>query len=241
MIGPFLNAFGILMGALFGLATRAPLSPRSQQFFKMALGAVTVLCGTRLLYANIHGTVTDCLKQLLIAALAAVLGNGLGKLLGLQKMSNRLGQYASKLLGAAQPASPGDARNGWVAVTILFCAAPLGIVGAVTDALSDYFYLLLIKAVMDGLAMTTFVKMFRWPVALAALPVFLFLDGVGMAVRLGAAPWLTAHGLTGYVHLAAGMVACSVALVIWEVRRVEMANYLPALVLAPLLAYWLTA
>jgi len=30
-----------------------------------------------------------------------------------------------------------------------------------------------------------------------------------------------------------------VALVIWEVRRVELANYLPALAVAPLLAHWL--
>jgi hypothetical protein len=40
------------------------------------------------------------------------------------------------------------------ACTILFCAAPLGLLGAVTDGLSGYFYLLAVKAVMDGLAMT---------------------------------------------------------------------------------------
>ncbi len=29
-------------------------------------------------------------------------------------------------------------------------------------------------AVMDGMAMTTFVKLFRWPAALSAIPVFDF-------------------------------------------------------------------
>ena len=239
MLGPLLNALGILVGALFGLTAREPVSRRAQEFLKTALGAFTVFYGLRLLYENVHGTLPACLKQFCVAALAVVLGNWLGQLLRLQKTSNRLGHYASALLGAAQKNPPGPPASGFAAATILFCAAPLGIVGAVADGLENYFYLLLIKAVMDGLAMITFVKLFRWPVALAAVPVFLFFNGLGLAVQLGALPWLAAHGLVASVNLAAGIVTCSVALVILEVRRVELANYLPALFLAPLLAYWL--
>ena len=87
--------------------------------------------------------------------------------------------------------------------------------------------------------MTTFVKMFRWPVALSAIPVFLFLNGLALAVQLGVLPWLAALGLVNCVNLAAGFITCSVALVIFEVRRVEMANFLPGLVVAPLLGHWL--
>jgi hypothetical protein len=112
-------------------------------------------------------------------------------------------------------------------------------VGAVADGLENYFYLLLVKAAMDGLAMMTFVKMFRWPVALAAAPVFFFFNGLSLLVQRGAAPWLETQGLATAVGLAAGLLTCLVALVILEVRRVELANYLPALVLAPILAHWL--
>ena len=41
------------------------------------------------------------------------------------------------------------------------------------------------------------------------------------------------------VNAAAGLVACAVALVIFAVRKVELANYLPALAIAPLLAWLL--
>ena len=180
-----------------------------------------------------------CLKQLFFTALAVVLGNWLGKMLRLQKMSNRIGHYAGTLLANAQKNPPGKPADGWVSATILFCAAPLGIVGAVADALSGFFYLLLLKAVMDGLAMMTFVKLFRWPAALAALPVFLFLNGLTVAVHFGLQPWLAANGLTGSICLAAGLIACIVSVVIFEVRRVELANYLPALLVAPVLKFWL--
>jgi hypothetical protein len=193
----------------------------------------------RLIYESVQGPFRTCIKEILIAALAVVRGNWLGQLLRLQKMSNRIGHRAATLLGDANKTPQGAPGAGLLAATLLFCAAPLGLIGAVTDGLENYFYLLMLKAVMDGLAMVSFVKMFRWPVALAAIPVFLFFNSVGLAVQLGAQPWLDAHAVTRYVGLAAGIITCAVALVILEVRRVEMANYLPGLVVAPLLAHWL--
>ena len=239
VIGAFLNGFGILIGALFGLTIRKPLTARTQDFFKTALGAFTVFYGLRLVYESVQGTFFTCLKQVAVAMLAVLLGYWVGRLLRLQTWSNRLGHIAATLLATAQKNPPGTPAAGFLAATVLFCAAPLGFLGVVADGLEGYFYLLLLKAVMDGLAMVSFVKMFRWPVALAALPVFFFFNGLALMVHLGARPWLEAQNLAGSVGIAAGLVTCSVALVIFEVRRVELANYLPALAVAPLLAHWL--
>ena len=235
MIGAFLNALGILAGALFGLTARAPLSARSQNFFKLALGIGTVACGLKLVVENLHGNFPNAVKELFLGVLAVVLGCWLGKLLRLQKISNRIGRHAGTLLAAAQKNPPARPADGLLAGTILFCAAPLGILGAVADGLaaSGFFWLLLVKAVMDGLATASFVKLFRWPAALAAIPVCLFLNGLALAAHFGARPWLEAHALTASVNVAAGLVACVVALVIFEVRRVELNSYLPAIFIAP--------
>ena len=236
MIGAFLNALGILFGALFGLVRPRPLSARVQDFFRAALGVLAVILGLHLIWISVHGAFVAGCKQLFLAALAVVLGNWTGKLLGLQKISNQLGRYAANLLAMAQKNPPGKLTDGLVAVSLLFCAAPLGLIGAVTDGLSGYFYLLALKAVMDGLATASFVKIYRWPIALVAGPVFLFLDGLALTVHDYAAPFLEKYQWTDSVHAAAGLMVCATALVIFAVRRVELANYLPALVLAPLLA-----
>jgi hypothetical protein len=233
VIGAFLNALGILLGALPGLVRRPPLTARTQNYCRSALGAFTAFCGLQLVWLNIGGSFTSVLKQLFLALLAIVLGSLLGKILGLQNISNRLGRHAAKLIATGQP------TGGFTAATILFCAAPLGILGAVTDGLAGYFFPLALKAVMDGLATMSFVKQFRWPVALAAVPVFFFLNGVARAVHAFALPWLEAHGLVPAVNTAAGLVICATALVVLEIRRVELANYLPALAIAPLLGWWL--
>ncbi len=239
VIGAYLNALGILLGALAGLAWRGGFSLRTQNFLKSALGAFTAFFGLRLVWENIGGSFPACGRQLALALLAVILGNWLGRLMGLQKISNRLGHQAAGVLAAAQKNPPGRTGDGLAAVTVLFCAAPLGLAGAVTDGLADFFQLLAVKAVMDGLAMMSFVKLFRWPVALAALPVFIFVNALSFAVRLGARPWLEAHALAGAVGVTAGLLACTLALVILELRRVELANYLPALAVAPLLAWLL--
>lgn len=236
MTGAFLNALGILLGALFGLARRAPLSVRAQEFYRRALGAATVCFGLRLVWLHIHGAFWPCTKQLFIALLAVTLGNWTGRLLRLQKISNRLGRHAGVLIAAAaQPGTPRQASHGFIACVILFCAAPLGLLGAVTDGLSGDFYLLAVKAVMDGLAMAGFMKMFGWPAALSAFPVYAFIGLLTFACQFYAKPLLEAHGLTDSINVAGGLIACAVALVIFEVRKVELANYLPALAVAPLL------
>ena len=238
VIGALLNALGILLGALLGLVVCRPWSGRAEHRIKSVLGAFIAFCGLQLVWQNVSGGFLPGLKQLLLAGLAVVLGSLLGKILGLQKISNRLGRQAAALLATGELPAPRPAA-GFLAATVLFCAAPLGILGAATDGLGGYFLPLALKAVMDGLATRSFVRQFRWPVALAAVPVFLFLNGLALAVQTFALPWLTGHDLLPAVNAAAGLVICATALVVLEVRRVALANYLPALVVAPLLTWWL--
>jgi uncharacterized membrane protein YqgA involved in biofilm formation len=238
-IGAFLNAVGILLGGLFGLARRKPLSARAQDFLRRGLGMFTIFFGLQLVWLSINGTFLSCLKQIFIALLALTLGNLTGKLLRLQKFSNRLGRYAGNLIASAQSNAPRQILDGFSACSILLCAAPLGLLGAVTDGLSGYFYFLAIKAAMDGLAMTSFVKIFRWPAALSAIPVFVFLGAISFACQFYAKPFLDLNGLAGSVNAAAGFITCAVALVIFEIRKIELANYLAALAVAPLLAWLL--
>jgi uncharacterized membrane protein YqgA involved in biofilm formation len=238
-IGAFLNATGILLGALFGLALRQPLSARTQDFFRRALGAATIFFGLQLVWLNVNGTFLSCLKQIFLALLALVFGNLFGKLLALQKISNQLGRIAGISIANSQPNSSRKSADGFNVCAILFCAAPLGILGAVTDGLSGCFYFLAIKAIMDGLAMTSFVKTFGWVSALSAFPVFIFLGAITFAVQFYAKPFLDSHNLIYSVNAAAGFIACAVAIVIFETRKVELANFLPSLAVAPLLAWLL--
>jgi len=241
--GAILNAAGILLGSLIGLSRRQGLSPATEAFFKLCIGLFTAFHGLRLAWMGLSGTFGQVAKQISIALLAVLLGRVLGRLLHLQKLSNTAGQYARKLIEATKPDSPDRFSNGLTVCAILFCASPLGILGAIQSVLpagpggGGYFYPLGIKAVMDGLAMLGFVRMFGLGAVLSALPVFLFLSLISLGCTVYLETPLRTHGLTDSVTTTGGLLLTVMSLVMFEVKRVELADYLPAVAVAPLLTW----
>ena len=237
MIGALLNVAGILIGGLAGLARRKALSPARESLFKVLLGAFTVYYGLRLTWQSLNGSWGEILRQLIIAVLALMLGKLAGRFLRLQKLSNRLGQDARQRITRATPTDPRRLNEGFKTCAALFCAAPLAILGSVQDGLSGYFYPLGLKAVIDGLATMGFVFLFGWGVLLAALPVLAFEGTITLGCLQFLKPWLAAHGLIDPVNAVGGLLVFCVALVILDLRKFELADYLPSLLFAPLLTW----
>jgi len=239
LMGTLLNVAGILAGGIIGLLRRKPLSVAQESWFKVAVGAFTVFYGLRLTWSSLSGSFGHFLKQLLIAIIALTLGRMTGRLFGLQKASNRLGQKATEMITIASTSSRRDTADGFKTCALLYCAAPLGILGSVSDGLSGYFYPLAVKGVIDGLATLGFVPLFGWSVLLAALPV-LALQGT---IALGCAQLI--HNFPQHqavllsVNSVTGLLVFAVALVILQLKKIELADYLPSIFYAPLLTYFL--
>jgi hypothetical protein len=237
MIGTALNVAGILIGGLTGLVRRKPLSPANEAFFRVGLGVFTVFYGLRLTWISVNGSFLQILKHLLIAVVALMLGKVTGQLLRLQKMSNHLGRQARERFAATKAADPSQLSQGFKTCAVLFCAAPLAILGSVQDGLSGYYYPLAVKAVMDGLATMGFVLLFRWGVLFAALPVLVFQGTITLLCAQFLKPFLETHNLVDSVNATGGLLVFSVALVILELKKIELADYLPSLIFAALLTW----
>lgn len=214
---------------------KKPISTSNQLFLKIVLGALTVLCGLKLTWASLNGSFLQILKQVLIVIVALGLGRTAGRLLHLQKASNRIGQFARRKMTEETPTDPNRFSNGFAVCALLFCAAPLGIIGAVADGTADYFCPLIIKAAMDGLGAMSFVGMFGTGVLLSAVPVLVFQGTITMLSARFLLPLLEHHGLLDSLNATSGMLIFCVALVIFEIKKIQITDYLPSLVFAPLL------
>jgi uncharacterized protein len=239
VVGTLINAGAIVAGGLLGLMQKKPLSITNQFFFKAALGAFTTFCGLRLTWASLNGSFLAVLKQVVIVILALTLGRLAGRLLHLQKTSNRVGRFARERMAAVQPDSPNRFNDGFNVCALLFCVAPLGILGAVQDGLSGYFLPLVIKAVMDGLAAMSFVAMFGGGIVLSAVPVLVWQGTITILCARFLQPFLQAHALTDSVNATGGLLVFCVALIIFEIKKIEVTDYLPSLVFAPVLTWCL--
>jgi uncharacterized membrane protein YqgA involved in biofilm formation len=238
MIGTLLNGVAIVAGGIAGLTVTKQLSPLTQRRLKVFLGAFTVYVGLRMTWGGLNGTFGQVLKQFAIVLVALILGRLTGRLLRIQHGLNRLGRYARESFSAAQSATDHRFSDGFVTCTVLFCVGPLAILGSLEDGLHGDFKTLAIKAVMDGLATVAFAQTFGWGVILAAVPVVAYQGTLTLAAR-ALAPRLETLALLDPVCATGGIMLFSVALVILELKKVELADYLPSLVCAPLLTWLL--
>jgi uncharacterized membrane protein YqgA involved in biofilm formation len=236
MLGTILNAAGILIGGIIGLMITRQPAPTTQLALKVLMGFGAVFIGLRLTWLSLSGSFLQIFKQVIIVLLALILGKLAGRFLRLQKASNRLGQYARARVTQTKPGDPQRFSDGFNTCALLFCAGPLAVIGAVPDGLSGNWQPLAIKAVMDGLATMGFVSIFGWGSMLSALPVFAYQGTISLCVQqLG--PFLRDHALLDSVNATGGLLVFCVALVILELKKIELADYLPSLVFAPLITW----
>ncbi len=236
MTGTILNAAGILVGGTAGLTVRRQLSPERQFALKGLLGVLTVIVGLRLTWTSLNGGFGAVAKQVAILVLALMLGRITGQLCRLQKGLNRLGQYAKEKLEHAPPGNAQRFSDAFITCTVLFCVGPMAILGALQDGLDGRWQTLGIKAVMDGLAMMAFVTTLGRGALLAVIPVVAYQGTITLCARW-LAPFLQDRGLMESVNATGGMLVFCIALIILQIRKIELADYLPSLAFAPLLTW----
>jgi hypothetical protein len=237
--GTILNALGILIGCGLGLTLRRQPRPQVQFAIKGLLGVFTVIVGLRAVWAGLGGGFWLVIKQVLVILLALAVGRVVGRVLRIQRGLNKLGQYAKERLGATQPAAAGRVSEGFLVSAVLFCAAPLALLGPLQDGLDGRWQALGIKAMIDAMAAMAFVTTFGWSVVLAIVPLVAVQGTITLLVR-AAAPFLQAHGLQDPILAISGLLVFCVALIILEIKRFEIATYFPALAFGPVFT-WLLA
>jgi uncharacterized membrane protein YqgA involved in biofilm formation len=232
MLGPLLNAAAIAAGASLGWIWRGGPSPTLQLRLRIAATAATLAIGL-LLIANAFALgSSNRLGSLAIAVLCLSLGNLTGRLLGLQR------HLSAALAWSGLP--PGTSASGplpWAAVSMVFAMNPLGMVGAVADGALHLWHPLALKAVLDALAAWGFVAAGSRAVAWSALPTLALTGTLSLGMSSLVGHGLGTTSLTTLQFLCGFLVLLLVPTVYgWQ--RVALANYIPSLILAPLLSRW---
>lgn len=237
MTGTLINTAAILVGGFLGLKAARQISVPAQTRIKLVLAAFTIFAGMSMIWKGTGGSFGNVLKQLGIAMLALVLGNALGMALRLQNGLNQLGHYAKERLAKASPEDDHRFSEGFVTCTLLFCVGPMAILGALEDGMHGEYKILALKSAMDGLAAMGFAAMFGPGVLLAALPVLAY-QGTLTLLANALAQHLNDPLLLDSMRVTGGMVVLCITVVILDLRKVPLANYLPSLIVAPLLTHW---
>jgi uncharacterized membrane protein YqgA involved in biofilm formation len=187
-------------------------------------------------WSAINGPFGSVVKQIVIVMAALVIGNVIGKVLRLQKGINRLGEYAKNVFTKHDPEKPKRFGEGFVTCTILFCVGPMAIMGALEDGLTGKIQTLAVKSAMDGLATMAFVKTFGIGPIFAAIPVLAYQGTVTLGAE-ALKPLLIDHMLLDSISATGGLLILCISVVILDIQKVPLADYLPSLIVAPVLTW----
>ncbi len=237
MIGTFINVGAIFVGGSVGLLVRKELSPRAQLRLKLLLGVFIIYAGLSTAFHAMHGPLIHFVKQVVVVGLALVFGNLIGRALKLQKGVNYLGRWARIRFESSltTPDAPHRVSEGFVTCTLLFCVGPMAILGSLQDGLSGKIDTLVLKSVLDGLASLAFVRTFGWGVLLSAIPVLAYQGSITLGAR-AIQPFLADVEMMNALNATGGLLVLCISMLVLDVRKVPIANYLPSLPLAALLA-----
>lgn len=228
LTGTLLNVATVLAGTVLGLLLGNRMPQRMRESLTTGLGFFTVLIALSMglrIFAEPAQAGDD------LAVLAAVLlGVAIGEALRLHDGLEWLGGWFQRRLSSGE--RPSRIAEGFVTASLVFCVGPLTILGSLDNGLTGDVRLLAIKSLLDGVAATAFAAALGPGVALSAITVFVVQGGIAAGAFLLRDVMDAATILA--ITAAGGVILLGVALRLLELRPVRVANFLPALLLAPI-------
>lgn len=228
--GTLLNVVTVLLGTSIGLLAGARVPARMQESLTTGLGFFTLVIAASMALPVF--TSPDARPGDELAVLGGLLGGVVvGEMLRLHDGLEALGAWFQRRL--AREGSPSRIAEAFITASLVFCVGPLTILGSLENGLTGDITLLATKSLLDGVASIAFAAALGAGVYLSALTVLVVQGGIAAGAFLlrDVMDPPTVLAITA----AGGLILLGVALRLLEVKPVRVANYLPALVLAPIL------
>ena len=233
-LGTVINTAAIIAGGLFGSLFGRFLKEAHRE----ALGKA---CGVCVLFIGIAGALEGMLTvegtavagggaMLLVLSLA--IGGLLGEWINIEGAFERFGIWLKQKTGNAKDKQFVDA---FVTASLTVCIGAMAIVGALKDGLEGDISVLATKAVLDFVIILALTGTLGKGCAFSAIPVAVLQGGVTALAGL-VKPVMTAAALGNLSTVGNVLIFCVGVNLVWG-KTVRVANLLPAIVIAALLAF----
>lgn len=215
--GTLVNVAGIIGGSVIGLLCKSNLPVKYQQTIMQGLALSVGLIGLQMAFKT---------QNILVVIISIVIGGLVGELLDIDKWLTKLGEELTKQMGTKY----GDAGQGFITGSLVFCVGAMAIVGSIQDGLTGDASTLYAKAMLDTVASAVFASGMGIGVALSSLPVLLYQGSIT----------LLANSLSGIISdemiremtAVGGLLIVGISLLILEIKTIKVANLLPAVPIA---------
>jgi uncharacterized protein len=228
--GTLLNIVAVVVGATIGTLAASRIPGRLQVGLTTGIGLFVVALSLSMALTVFQSPDSRTGDSLVVLG-SVLLGVVIGEALRIHDRLEGLGRWFERRLSGGD--RPSRVAEAFVTASLVFCVGPLTILGSLDNGLRGDATLLATKSLLDGVASVAFAAALGPGVFLAAGTVLLVqgvISGAAFLVRDLFDP-RTALVLTA----TGGVILGGVALRLLDLKDARVANFLPALLVAPLL------
>jgi len=220
MRGTIVNVMAVLVGSGIGLMAGSRLPDRLQRIITTGLGLATLLIGVQMALK---------VQNMLVVIASMVIGGVVGELLGIEAALERAGEW----LKTRARSDSGTFVTGYVTASLVFCVGPMTILGSIQEGLSGNAEIIYTKSMLDGATSIAFASSLGAGVGFAAVTVLVFQGA--LTLLGGQLTFLLRPEILNELTATGGLLILGIGLLLLDVKRLPIANLLPALVVAVLL------
>ena len=225
LLGSFLNALFIIIGALFGRLFKN-IPEQMQQTVLSIIGLVVALLGIQM---GLEST------NFILLIVSLIIGAVIGEWLNLEGKFNRFGKWVESLFG--KRAQKGSIAEGFVTASLIFVIGSMGIIGALDSGLRNDHNVLITKGIIDGFMSIILASTLGIGVLISAIPVFLY-QGI-IALFAGViSTYIPSEALDLFIKemtATGGIMILAIGLNIAGLTKIRVANLLPAILMVGIL------
>ncbi|QSJ16456.1 DUF554 domain-containing protein [Nostoc sp. UHCC 0702] len=232
--GTWINAISVILGTTGGMLLQHRLPLRMQRIITQGVALITLFIGFQMA-GSLLQVKNSRIDGVVLGLLAIIIGGLLGEWWQLEERLYSVGEFLK-----ARFQKSGYFTEGFVASSLIFCVGPMTLIGSLNNGLTGNNTVLMLKATMDGITSIALSSSFGVGVGFSSLVILIYQGGVsllaGFLVQSLPDPTHNPHLLliTGVGGLTIVGLGCNLL----EVSQVRVASFLPALIIAPVIYFF---
>ena len=233
-MGTLINAACVLLGGALGFLFGKALKQRYQDIMVAGCGLSTIFIGAsgalKYMLVIADGALATSGEMMLVISMC--LGALIGEVLNIEHHIERFGEWLR-----LQSHSERDPRfiEGFTSASFTLCIGAMAIIGPMNDALYHDYTLLVTKGILDAIIVMALTSSLGKGAVFSVIPLVLWQGAMTVLARL-IMPLMTDAALTNLSMVGNVLIFC-VGINLLFGKKVRVANYLPALVLAVAAAF----
>ena len=218
MIGTIFNVIMIIIGSTIGSLFNKGIKKEYHDVLMTAMGLVAFAIGVNAIVQYMPES-----KFPVLFILSLALGGVIGQMLNLEdKFNNAVSKY-----------SKGDLAQGLSTAILLYCIGTLSILGPVEAAVNQNYTYLITNGILDGITSIVLASTFGFGIVLSAVAVFLWQGSIYLFALFTESSINV--DILNEVNIIGGILILMAGLGILNIKSFKTMNYLPALLVVPLM------